>query len=75
MAEDWEQPGEQTARRILAELRPGDVVVLHDGRPATEPPELSWPTRDATVEAVVLILEEMTSRGLWSVTVSELLAA
>ena len=73
MAEDWERPGEVTARRILGALRPGDVVVLHDGRP-TEPPELSWPTRDATVEAVRLILEEMTARGLRSVTVSELLA-
>ena len=75
MVEDWEQPAEVTARRILAELRPGDIVVLHDGRPATEPPELSWPTRDATVEAVGLILEEMTARGLRSVTVSGLLAA
>ena len=74
MAEDWEQPGEVTARRILAELRAGDIVVLHDGRPASEPPELSWPTRDATVEAVGLILDEMTGRGLRSVTVSELLA-
>jgi len=75
MAEDWEQPGEVTARRILDGLRPGDIVVLHDGRPATEPPELSWPTRDATVEAVGLILEGMTARGLRSVTVTELLVA
>jgi len=75
MAEDWEQPGEVTARRILQELRPGDVVVLHDGRPATEPLELSWPTRDATVVAVGLILEEMTARGLRSLTVTQLLAA
>lgn len=75
MAEDWEQPGEVTAWKILGALRPGDIVVLHDGRPATEPPELSWPTRAATVEAAGLILEEMTARGLRSVTVSELLAA
>ena len=53
----------------------GDIVVLHDGRPANEPPELSWPTREATVEAVALILEEMSRRGLRSVTVSELLAS
>jgi len=75
MTEDWEQPGEVTAQRILAKLRPGDIVVMHDGRPATEPAELSWPTRDATVDAVGLILEEMTARGLRSVTISELLAA
>ena len=75
MAEDWEQPGQVTARRILDALRPGDIVVLHDGRPATEPAELSWPTREATVDAVGLILDEMTARGFRSVTVSELLAA
>ena len=56
-------------------LEPGDIVVLHDGRPANEPAHLSWPTREATVEAVGLILAEMTARGLRSVTVSELLAA
>jgi hypothetical protein len=42
---------------------PGDIVVLHDGRPANEPPELSWPTREATVDAVALILEEMSPRA------------
>jgi peptidoglycan/xylan/chitin deacetylase (PgdA/CDA1 family) len=75
MPGDWEIPGEETARRVLADLEPGDVVVLHDGRPANEPPELSWPTRDATVDAVGLILAEMTRRGLRAVTISELLAA
>jgi len=75
IAEDWEQPGEEIARRVLADLQPGDVVVLHDGRPPNEPSELSWPTREATVEAVGLILEELTRKGLRSVTISELLAA
>jgi peptidoglycan-N-acetylglucosamine deacetylase len=75
MPEDWDRPGEETARRVLDVLQPGDIVVLHDGRPATEPAHLSWPTRDATVEAVELILAEMTARGMRSVTVSELVAA
>lgn len=75
MPGDWELPGEETARRVLADLAPGDIVVLHDGRPANEPPELSWPSREATVEAVALILDELTRRDLRSVTVSELLAA
>jgi peptidoglycan-N-acetylglucosamine deacetylase len=70
---DWELPAAETASRVLAGLQPGDIVVLHDGRPANEPANLSWPTRDATVEAVGLILDEMTARGLRSVTVSELL--
>ena len=74
MPGDWSLPAEETARRVLETLQPGDIVVLHDGRPATEPAHLSWPTREATVEAVGLILTEMTARGLRSVTVSELLA-
>ena len=60
---------------MLAELEAGDIVVLHDGRPANEPPELSWLTREATVGAVGLILEEMARRGLRSVTVTEWLAS
>jgi peptidoglycan/xylan/chitin deacetylase (PgdA/CDA1 family) len=72
---DWELPAEETAQRVLADLEPGDIVVLHDGRPASEPPELSWPTRDATVDAVGLILDEMAQRRLRAVTISELLAA
>ena len=75
MPGDWDIPAEETARRVLADLDAGDIVVFHDGRPANEPPELSWPTREATVEAVALILEEMSRRGLRSVTVSELLAS
>ena len=75
MPGDWDIPAEETARRVLADLEPGDIVVLHDGRPANEPPELSWPLRAATVDAVELILEEMGRRGLRSVTVSELLAS
>ncbi len=75
MPGDWSLPGEETARRVLEELRAGDIVVLHDGRPASEPPELSWPTREATVVAVALILEGMAERGLRSVTASELAAA
>ena len=75
MPGDWDIPAEETARRVLSDLAAGDVVVLHDGRPANEPPELSWPTREATVGAVGLILEELDRRGLRAVTVSALLAA
>lgn len=74
MPGDWDQPPEVTAARVLETLAPGDIIVLHDGRPANEPPELSWPTREATVEAVRLILESMSERGLRSVTITELLA-
>jgi peptidoglycan-N-acetylglucosamine deacetylase len=74
MPGDWALPAEETAIRVLTVLTPGDIVALHDGRPANEPAHLSWPTREATVGAVGLILEEMTARGLRSVTVSELLS-
>jgi hypothetical protein len=55
-------------RRFTRTLKPNapslrvdkhDCVVLHDGRPANEPAELSLPTREATVEATGLILEAM----------------
>ena len=72
---DYLWPGPQTAELVLEHLRPGDVVDLHDGRAPTDGPEASSATREDTVEAVRLILAEMTRRGLRSVTVSELLAA
>jgi hypothetical protein len=46
---------------------------MHDGRPPDEPAELSAPTREASVEAVDMILDAMSERGLRSVTISELL--
>jgi peptidoglycan-N-acetylglucosamine deacetylase len=72
---DWELEAEEIAWRVLEPLQPGDVVVLHDGRPANEPAHLSSPTREATVAAVERILAEMTARGWRSVTISELLAS
>jgi len=75
MPGDWELPAGETAERVLADLAPGDIVVLHDGRPANEPAELSWPTREETVVAVGLILDEMATRGLRAVSITELLAA
>jgi len=72
---DWEWDSDRTVEFVLERLRPGSVVCMHDGRPPDEPAELSRPTREATVEAVGVILEAMTARGLRSVTISELLAA
>ena len=74
MPGDWDRPAEVTAARVLETLGPGDIVVLHDGRPANEPPELSWPTREATVRPFGSYLESMSERGLRSVTITELLA-
>ena len=75
MPGDWSLTAEETSAKVLVDLEPGDIVVLHDGRPANDPPKLSRPTREATVGAVGLILEGMARRGLRPVTVSELLAS
>ena len=72
---DWEWNADRSAAFVLEQLRPGSIVCMHDGRPPDEPPELSRPTREETVAAVGVILEEMSARGLRSVTLSELLAA
>jgi peptidoglycan/xylan/chitin deacetylase (PgdA/CDA1 family) len=57
-----------------ADFRPGAIVDLHDGRAPTDG-NTTAPTRQATVEAVGLLVEELDVRGLRSVTISELLAA
>jgi peptidoglycan/xylan/chitin deacetylase (PgdA/CDA1 family) len=72
---DYESSGAETASRVLARVRRGDIVDLHDGRPATDRPADSSPTRDDTIHAVRVIVAELARRGLRSVTVSELLAA
>jgi peptidoglycan/xylan/chitin deacetylase (PgdA/CDA1 family) len=75
MPGDWELDADEIAERVRAHLRPGAVIVLHDGRPADEAPELSRPTREETAKATAMILEDMSRLGLRAVTVSELVAA
>jgi len=75
MPGDWELDADEIAERVRAFLRPGAVIVLHDGRPADEPPELSRPTREETAKATGMILEDMSRLGLRAATVSELFAA
>ncbi len=75
MPGDWDLDANEIATRVRAVLRPGAVIVLHDGRPADEPPELSRPTREETVKATGLILDDMARLGLRAATVSELVAA
>ncbi len=71
---DWrlESPAE-IGSKVLAEARPGSIVLLHDGRPAGEAPQVSRADRQPTVEAVRLILPQLLERGYELVTVSELL--
>jgi peptidoglycan/xylan/chitin deacetylase (PgdA/CDA1 family) len=63
---DFEEPPAAAIRdRILAGLRPGAIVLLHDDRP-----ELA-----ATADALDAVLEELPARGLRTATVSELVRA
>jgi peptidoglycan/xylan/chitin deacetylase (PgdA/CDA1 family) len=75
LMDDWalESPAEISSR-VLAEARPGSIVILHDGRPAGEGPGRSREDRQPTVEAVELLLPELLERGFELLTVSELLA-
>ena len=68
--EDAQRPG--TARivaRTLPRLRPGSILILHDGSPLGEP------DRSQTCEALEIILERMRTIGLRGVSVAELLGA
>lgn len=55
----------QMAMTLVAETRPGDVLLAHDGRL----------DRSMTVRALPMILDGLEQRGVGAVTVSELCAA
>lgn len=59
---DWEvgAPAGRTAQRVVAGVRPGSIVLMHD-----------W--QDSTVEAVPAIVEALAADGYRFVTVPELL--
>jgi peptidoglycan/xylan/chitin deacetylase (PgdA/CDA1 family) len=70
---DWQRgSAEEIAEAVLTGLRPGGIVILHDGVP---PRSQSRPDRRPTVEAVRLLLPELHERGYELLTVSELLQA
>jgi peptidoglycan/xylan/chitin deacetylase (PgdA/CDA1 family) len=58
---------QQVAERILSRIRPGDIVLMHDGH------DRAGQHRGATVAALPLVLKGLEERSLQSVTVSELL--
>jgi len=67
--EDWREgeTGESISTRILPDLVPGAIVLLHDARRAK-------PTNCAPMlEGLALVLEESNERGLVPVTVGDLL--
>jgi len=69
---DWREPDAgRIASRVLAEIRPGAIVCLHDGLP----PHTTEGTLDRTptVTAVSAILDGVRARGLVAITVGELI--
>lgn len=58
---------QRIARRVLKKIRPGDIVLMHDGH------DLPGRHRPACVPALRLILQGLRERELHCVTVSELL--
>jgi len=63
--QDWARPGtRRIARRVLDHVRPGAVILLHDG----------GGNRTETVAALKKILHGLAARGYEAVTLSELYA-
>jgi peptidoglycan/xylan/chitin deacetylase (PgdA/CDA1 family) len=71
MVWDWDPSTEASwiVERALSELRPGTILLMHDGAPPYDDSP-----RDATVEAVSTLVPELVARGYDLVTVSALLA-
>lgn len=66
---DWTNPGAQEiADRVCKNVAPGAIVLLHDG----DAPEQTA-SREQTVEATALIIDELRKQGYNFVTVSQLL--
>ncbi len=62
---DWKKPGaDLIARRILDRVRPGSVVLMHDG----------GGDRSQTLMALKVVLRGLAARGYETVTLSELYA-
>ena len=60
---------QRLAQRVLKKIRPGDIVLLHDGH------DLPGRHRPACAQALPQILQGLRDKGLQCVTVSELLCA
>jgi len=66
---DWTNPGAQEiANRVCKNVTPGAIVLLHDGDAPAQ-----TASREQTVEATALIIDELRKQGYNFVTVSQLL--
>jgi len=66
---DWLLPGTQAiAQRIIAQLHPGAIILMHDGAPDNEKQD-----RSQTVAALPAVLAAIRARGLQPVTLPRML--
>ena len=66
---DWTNPGAQViAYRVCKDVFPGAIVLLHDGDAPSQ-----TASREQTVEATAIIIDELRKQGYNFVTVSQLL--
>ncbi len=71
MPRDWTRPGtEVIVERTLEKLKPGDIILLHDGANVYVGGD-----RSQTVAALPRIIDGIQARGLRCVTLSELAAS
>lgn len=67
--DDWASPGVLTiVERILAQVRPGSIILCHDGNGDSRGQE-----RSQTVQATAIVIEKLRDAGYQFVTISELL--
>lgn len=64
---------DQVARHIIGEVKPGYIILLHDGYGAQHNTQKS--DRSLIVKALPIIIENLQSRGYQFITVPELLGA
>ena len=77
MADFNETSSKKVAKKVLRRVRPGSIVVLHDGRPPYEPPPSeggSLEDRSTSAGAIELLVPVLAERGFAMCTVSELIA-
>ncbi|MFT5433159.1 MAG: peptidoglycan/xylan/chitin deacetylase (PgdA/CDA1 family) [Myxococcota bacterium] len=67
-----ESSAQTIASRVLSRVRAGDIILMHDGCDRGSGTD-AGAGRSATVEAVELILDGLSKKGLRSATVSELI--
>ena len=73
--EDWEVTDpQQIADAILKTVKPGSIILLHDGHGDVDAPQ-DQDSRAATVAATGIVIESLKARGYRFATVGEMLAS